>query len=435
MLDLLVNLASQYNELDIRVVHYNHRLQHASDEWLVFCEKLAAHYQLPFFSCSDGVVVEKSSGVEASARKARYQWFSKVMSDCLEQEVAVKNTVLLTAHHCDDQAETLLLNMLRGTGLNGLRGIAAIKDFSVNHSRVLSSTISQTSQILMRPLLGFTKCDLQEYASDGQLSWINDPSNQDVAFRRNAIRHQVMPELHKIRPDASKQLSKLSHRVSDAQQILQEVAASDLSFTQQEGFCPMDKSYGLSLEGLRVFSVSRQINAIRYWLEAIQFPSESEMDLLKVMDWSLNGAASGAELRRGQRLYRFYNDVLYVMPHREIDECSVGLRGELLWSDLSQSLDVSHIFDGDSVGWQISCEEDSQWLEAVVLIKPASMSKSIYLPGKKGHIQAKNCFQEYKVPPWRRQSALFVTTQEHELLSIIGGRKQKDFYLEYVESH
>lgn len=422
LLDMLISHAKGHPEMKVVVLHYDHRLQSESMQWAKFCRDLCVDYEIDFYMNDAGVEIDKKIGLEASARKARYMWFDEIMQQIMNN-TDITNGVLLTAHHCNDQAETMLLNMIRGTGLKGLRGIAAKKD--------ISKKDKINRQFLIRPLLDFTKNELQQYATQQKLQWVEDLSNQKDEFRRNAIRHNVIPALTEIKADASQQLNKLSRRVADAEMLMQEFALNDLSLSAQYDFSPFDHSYGLGLEGLRVFSVARQLNAIRCWLDLIQFPAESEMDLLKVLDWSLNGANSGAELRRGKRCYRYFQDTLYVMPIT-INDAESSIDWPLNWQDSSQSLPLSIYFHG-SLEWELCCTKESKYYGSSLMLKTINEVSSILLPNGGGHIQSKKCFQAAKVPPWRRQNALFITQENSQFVSVLGGQKQDDFYLCLVD--
>ncbi len=424
LLDMLAVHAKSCPDIKVIVLHYDHGLQSDSAKWATFCDDLCKNYAVDFYLNAGGFELDKKIGLEASARKARYIWFELIMKQIMSSHSSLENGVLLTAHHCDDQAETMLLNMLRGTGLKGLRGIAAKKD--------ISKFGSKNRRTLIRPLLGFTQAELKGYAKQQKLQWIEDPSNQVLEFRRNAIRHNVMPALHEIKPDTNRQLSKLSHRIADAEQLMQEFALNDLGLSQQYDFSPFDNSYGLALENLRIFSVPRQLNAIRCWLDLIQFPAESEMDLLKVLDWSLNGANSGAELRRGRRCYRYFQDTLYVMPF-ENDVQVNSIDWPLVWNNSNQPLSLIEYFSS-SITWELCCNEGSKYYGSALELRTVDDVNSIFLPNGEGHVQAKNCFQAAKVPPWRRHNALFITQSDNKFVDLIGGQKQSDFYLRLVDA-
>lgn len=410
LLHLMAEYAKEHEGMRLYALHYNHGLQEEADAWQAFAQRQAVKQGVDFRSIKGVVDLDKTKGLEASARKARYQWFSEVVSEVCESE---RNSgqeitpVLLTAHHCDDQAETMLMNILRGTGLKGLRGIAAYK--------------KQQNFRLVRPLLSISKQELMIYAGKEELSWIEDPSNTDTRFRRNAVRHKIMPEIYSLQPNAAKRFTRLSRKIVDAENILHEVAVMDLSLTELFDYCPLDRSFGLGFEGLRHLSVSRQLNAIRFWLESVGYPAESEMDLLKVLDWSVNGTSSGAELRRGYRCYRYFKDAFYVMPAQLLDDVDLGC---IEWVNCSFGLKI------DYYGAKLRhVANESQKYDYLRVAQRADVD-AVLLPDGSGHISAKNCLQEAQVPPWRRNHALFVFDKLDRFVAVVGGKKQETFSIQ-----
>lgn len=160
-------------DLPITAVHINHKVNLKADEWQQHCQHIATTLRCDFQTftleqCPQG------ESFEAWASKARMQHFQSVMSQ-------YQNPVLLLGHHCNDQAETFLLQAIRGTGLSGLASMPKVKPLA--HGQVL------------RPLLDFTRIELEQYIAHHQLRWVEDDSNQDTAYLRNQIRHKVMPNL------------------------------------------------------------------------------------------------------------------------------------------------------------------------------------------------------------------------------------------------
>ena len=419
LLDLIAEFSRSNNEKQIYVLHFDHGIQEQSKQWSVFCEKLCQKYGFDFISIRSEVEVDTSIGLEASARNSRYLWFRDVMQQKLNKDQSLQHAVLITAHHSDDQAETILMNILRGTGIKGLRGIAEKKQIFGN---------GQDTHNVIRPLLSFSQDQIDDYAQEKKLEWCEDPSNQDTGFRRNAIRHLVLPELKKIRPDTVSQFQKLSQRAADAHNLLNDIAISDLALTDNFDWFLLDESYALSLEGIRGLSIARQLNAIKTWLDLIQFPAESETDLLQVLDWSINGANSGAEIRRGQRIYRYFQNVFYVMPLSQSNP-DLLFKETLLWPDTR----TPFLFDysgAQQEKWKICCHESSDYFAKSVKLYPSTHINEILLPGGSGHIKAKQSYQQEKVPTWRRIRSLFVTNEAGEFIGIIGGQKLQDFYFD-----
>ena len=160
-------------------VHINHGLHEDSDDWLRFCESVAGELGVEFASLA--AVVDRSTGpgLEAAARRARYGALRNFVS---------RNDWLFSAHHRDDQAETLLLNLMRGSGPAGLAGIGEVQPIAEGW--------------LVRPLLDYSRRDLLAYAERFELTWIDDPSNEDRSFDRNYLRHEILPRLDERWPEA-----------------------------------------------------------------------------------------------------------------------------------------------------------------------------------------------------------------------------------------
>ena len=167
----LSKLQSQY-DYEIKVIHVNHQLQEISEEWVEFCQSQSVALGL---SCLiETISIDKNSGdsLEAMARHARYSVFAKHMH---------KTSCLLTAHHADDQFETFLLQLFRGAGPKGLSAMPKQKPFvSGQHAR---------------PLLAFSRTQLEKYATLKNIQYIHDPSNDETQFDRNFLRNEIIPQI------------------------------------------------------------------------------------------------------------------------------------------------------------------------------------------------------------------------------------------------
>jgi tRNA(Ile)-lysidine synthase len=148
--------------------------------------------------------------LERAARDARYQAFSDVVG---------AGEVLLIGQHRDDQAETLLFRLLRGAGVQGLAAMPMQRALASGH--------------LLRPLLGSSRAQLQAYAEEHQLTWVEDPSNADPRFSRNYLRHRVFPRLTERWPQAVASLARAAEHLSEAQGLLDELACLDLQTAEQ----------------------------------------------------------------------------------------------------------------------------------------------------------------------------------------------------------
>ena len=187
---LLVALAelssSRPNFPALRAVHVHHGLSPYADDWADHCQSICQNLGVELVVHWVEVASHQAS-LERAARVARYQVFESVLKP---------GEILLQGHHQDDQAETLLLRLLRGTGVDGAKAIPAQRRLGAGE--------------VFRPLLDFSREQLAQYARHQQLQWIEDESNQDTGFDRNYLRHQVLPLLQQRWPAASKVLARFA---------------------------------------------------------------------------------------------------------------------------------------------------------------------------------------------------------------------------------
>lgn len=189
------------------------------------------------------VRVEAGPSLERAAREARYAAFSEHLGAA---------EVLLAAQHRDDQAETMLFRLLRGAGVRGLAGMPA--------TRALGDGW------LIRPLLSAGRAELDAYAQEHGLVWIDDPSNQCTDHARNYLRHRIMPLLRERWPGASSSMTRAAAHLAEAQGLLNDLAEIDLQQARLGGRHPWLAIPSLSLAALTRLSPSRQRNALRHWL-------------------------------------------------------------------------------------------------------------------------------------------------------------------------
>jgi tRNA(Ile)-lysidine synthase len=184
LLDLLGQLAPEQG-LELIAAHVNHGLRAAADEEQAFVEALCAERHIPCHSCRLHPAELAGASWENQARQARYRFFFQLLA-------AEKADAIVTAHHQNDVAETMLLHLIRGSGLKGLRGILP------------------RSGPLRRPLLCTDKADLRAYAARRDLRFYEDESNLDLRFVRNAVRHQLLPEITRHNPRIVPALNQLA---------------------------------------------------------------------------------------------------------------------------------------------------------------------------------------------------------------------------------
>lgn len=244
LLHLLAHLAKTQSLPTINAIHIHHGLQAAADAWPDHCQSVCEALGVPLQVIR--VHVQSGASLERAAREARYGAFS----DAIQH-----NEVLLTAQHRDDQAETLLFRLLRGAGVRGLSGMPRQRPLGKGH--------------LLRPLLDVTRAELEAYATEHQLSWIEDPSNQDRQFSRNYLRHQVFPALTSRWPQAMATMARSATHLSEAQGLLDDLAQIDLSRARTKTEFDWLNIPSLELAPLEKLSDARQRNALSHWLEPL----------------------------------------------------------------------------------------------------------------------------------------------------------------------
>jgi tRNA(Ile)-lysidine synthase len=219
----------------IRAAHVDHQLQRDSAIWRQHCGSVALSLQLEFVPLVVKVAADPELSPEAAARDARYAALRQILRP---------NEVLLTAHHADDQLETMLLALMRGAGLRGLSGVPSVQIFGGGW--------------LARPLLEFSRAELEEWARSEQLQWLDDPSNANTNFDRNFLRHRVLPALRERWPAAAHSATRSTAHLREAGRLLDVLAAADLE-SVAIGSC-------LSMTQLASLAPARRRNVLRHWI-------------------------------------------------------------------------------------------------------------------------------------------------------------------------
>ncbi len=244
---------SQYPRQQLLAVYVNHQLQPDALHWQSFCQQLCERYQIAFRSFPVLARAAKRQSPEDAARIARYQVFRSLVK---------QQQCLLTAHHRDDQIETLLLQLLRGSGVRGLSAMKPVVPFAKG--------------FLARPLLSFSRQSIKNYALKHQLTWIEDPSNQDLGIRRNFLRHKIIPQLKQQWQGLDNSLSRVCYLQAQASELLDDLAREDLSQCQSvlEPHQLLFEPH-IHLSPLLKLSGARVRNLIRYWIDRYHLPAMS----------------------------------------------------------------------------------------------------------------------------------------------------------------
>jgi len=293
----------------LSAIHVNHGLHEHSPHWDQHCRTVCRDWGIELVSCSVDARPVRGHSPEEWARTLRYQALEKQMT---------AGELLLTAHHQDDQVETLILHLCRGAGPAGLSGMQAWRTFGPGgHGR---------------PLLAWSRRGILAYATGHKLQWLEDPSNADARLDRNFVRLELLPLLRSRWPGAGATLGRVAELQAGANAVLGEVAVQDLAA------CRGDVPQRLRLAGLAALSWPRQANVLRHWLATLSLPvpgrghvSEMRQQLLVSRpDASPKVAWPGAEVRR-------FGDELWAgapLPPRDARE-------RVSWC-LRESCDLAH---------------------------------------------------------------------------------------------
>jgi tRNA(Ile)-lysidine synthase len=233
---LLAALAKKRSpSLQLRAVHVDHGLRAASKQWAAHCRALARDLQVPLKVLTTKVARPRGTSLEAAAREARYRLLATQLRP---------REILLTAHHSDDQLETVLLQLLRGSGLPGISAMPALAPFA--------------DGLLARPLLSRSRAELERWVRQQGLTWIEDDTNVDESLDRNYLRLRVLPLIRDRWPGSATAVARSARHAAEAQTLLDTLARADIDRA----------SYGesLSIKSLRGLPPDRRRNALRFWI-------------------------------------------------------------------------------------------------------------------------------------------------------------------------
>lgn len=356
----------------IKLWHVNHGLQTEADNMANFCQQQANAHQLEL-KLSHLNLQATQSNIEATARTARYALFATELRE---------NDCLLTAHHLDDQVETFLLNVFRGSGSAGLRGIAAQR--SIAKAR------------LIRPMLHFKRETLLDYAKQHKLEWFEDPSNRSVQFNRNYLRHKVTPVIQQRWPNYQDSIATVCDIQAETQQLLDDLAAfdyealSDASDKLARGKLPST----LSVNGLASLSLARQKNILRYWLRINQ---RSSLPKARLDTFTQQlGAKQDANpiIENGDYNIRIYNGQVFIVDHEQ-PQPQQAVYDFLTQSEL-EIPELNLVLRRNSVLGYLGIEESGQ----IIQIRFRTDEPATY---QNGH-RLKRLFQSKKIAPWLRST-------------------------------
>ncbi len=378
--------------------HYvDHGLQSASADWAQHCQEVCDGLSIPFQVSQVCIASTQRTGMESVARKQRYLALTK--GKTFEQDV------LVTGHHQRDQAETLLLNLARGAGVTGLSAMP--------YSKVLRTESGEVTHI--RPLLGVSYSSLVLYARFFDLDWIEDPSNASVDYRRNRVRHTVLPALQSSWPAIEKTLARTADHLSEAQQLLDRLARTQLASVKHGENC--DTLY-FDFEKVAGLDWVEKKNCLRYWISQQGKTALSS----KHYEWIKQVLSQQAKSRQGAFSYQLPTGVLRFYKHRlyyqtagfsEFRYKGISFHSTLFSEEVVELEKANKLFlilqlrHGKLYLETVSCLEsreyylweiDSKWRDMLPAMVLRNVSEEDDLNRKK----LKHFFQSNGVPSWER---------------------------------
>mgnify|MGYP003387907404 FL=1 len=380
LLHVMKNIIDEKSQ--IRAIHINHNIVDNSKVWTKTCKSICKNFGIDIEIISLEVT-HNGYGLEAAARDERYKKL---------KEKLYENEYLLTAHHEEDQMETVFLRMARGTGLDGLQGINEKYSFGEG--------------IIFRPMLEVSKTSVMDYAKEHQLKWVEDSSNQDTHFDRNFLRKKIIPQFRERWPSIASSVSRLSQLSAQNIKILNQIAEEDIG--------PIANMNELPLAKLLDKSFERANNMLRYIILAngMSIPSMKTLqDGLKEM---LDPETDKSVIAWKDYCIRKYKNHLYFLSNSDLEPNKVDVR--IPWEigktvNLGENIGTieATFIHGDGLSIE-KCKNKLtiSYRQGGELIKPI---------GHRINKSLKNLFQENQILPWMRDKIPLIYYQD-ELVSV-----------------
>ena len=356
--------------IEVRAIHVHHGLSQNADAWAAFCAEFCKAQSVPLEIVRVDVARDSGEGLEAAARRVRHAAFADCEADWL-----------VLAHHRDDQAETVLLNLLRGAGVAGAAGM-------------LPERRPAKGPVLLRPLLDVERKSIVAYAREHGLAWINDESNDDIRFRRNFLRREIVPALVEHFPGAQQALARAATHFAECDELLEALARSD----QQSVAATSGR---MVVADLMALPAARARNLLRFlWTDAgfrapdTRWLAEALAQLARVD----TQAATRVSTADGE--LRVFRGELYLLArpaaastHHKAEPVTWCGEPELLWAG----------------GWLRFVETTGEGLRRDVLtsgevfIRLRQGGERLQPDARRPRRSLRNLLQEANMPPWERE--------------------------------
>ena len=365
LLHLLQDL-SRHHGFRLSAIHVNHGLSPHADDWQAFCRSMCQSLGIPLEVKHVDVGDVAAAGLEATARQARYAAFASVDADWL-----------VLAHQRDDQAETLLLNLLRGAGLAGASAMPIVRVFP-----------GRPWLRLLRPLLKASRAEVERYAREWQLAWIEDESNLDVRHARNFLRRSILPQLRDRFPGCDAALARAATHFAEGEALLSRLAEIDARTVLRDG--------RVAVSELQRLDEARARNLMRHVLKDAGMAMPDEVRLREALRQACHAAADRrVSVDLGECTLHRYRGELWLTPEPTLP-AATGWHGEerLAWGRDTLRFDR---VQGGGIGME-------QLAGAAVSIRTRKGGERFRPDARRPRRELKKLLQEHGVPPWQRET-------------------------------
>jgi tRNA(Ile)-lysidine synthase len=354
-------------KLNLKAVHVNHQLSANANKWQNFCHIECLKQEIEFFPCEVKVKLKSKKGLESEARAKRYKAITKVTD---------KNAVICTAHHLDDQIETFFIRLLRGSGIKGLSAIKNLR--------------KQKKHWLARPLLGFSRHDLEQYAKENNIDYIHDESNDETKFDRNYLRHVVMPVINQRYPSYQKTIERSIGHIQNVAYWMDAVASTLYKTIR------INKKQ-INLTPFYAFSTEQQIAVLRYWFDKNKLQQLSTKKLDNLIQQIVT--ADALSISVDKYLIKKFKNHCYLVENKEY---SVPTK-PIMWDTRNDKKLKIKLLDITLNVKKLNALGVNTQTNPVIEIRFRKENETVFIDGV-GNQPIKKFFQNHSVPPWQRDT-------------------------------
>ena len=362
----------------VKAIHVHHGLHDHADQWTAHCSSYSGQLEIPLVIIKVDARHAPGESPEEKARNCRYEAFASIIKP---------KDALVLAQHQDDQAETFLLQLFRGAGLRGLSAMPLRTSFQ--------------DGCLMRPLLGVTREDIMKVGLEKDISWVEDPSNQDTRMDRNLVRREILPIIQQRWPTLSVVIARSAQHVAEAEQLLEEAIEEHYEKTLK-GSC-------LDVDRLIRLGPALQRAIVRRWIRCLGYRLPSTKMIERICGEGLSAAEDrNPNIAWAQGQIRRYRGRLYLHPPRpeipKVTSVPIASTTRLIQLEQNGRL-VLHETFGDGIDLM-------DWHAHKISVRYRQGGEKIKIKGRAGHQDLRKLFQEAGVPPWVRKTMPIIYLDE-----------------------